>query len=228
LTISRRAELVLPYVVERKRSDDLAHSIKDGRFHEQKFRLRKTGLQAVYLLEDHGRGDWGLAEGALQQAMANTQMTDGFMVQETNGIKDTCGYLTHMTRLLKRTYEGKRVSSCTTQEWPTYKERGIGNEMFLMIFSDFNDFSVKAKNWTVQEMFARHLMRLRGLSVDRAYAIVQKYPTLTHLIRAYQNCKTEKEGELLLSLIFFGNSGRTIGPAVSRTIYHLYNDKKLT
>lgn len=29
-------ELVLPYVVERKRMDDLASSIKDGRFHEQK------------------------------------------------------------------------------------------------------------------------------------------------------------------------------------------------
>lgn len=29
-------ELVLPYLVERKRADDLAKSIKDGRFHEQK------------------------------------------------------------------------------------------------------------------------------------------------------------------------------------------------
>ena len=29
-------ELVLPYIVERKRMDDLAQSIKDGRFHEQK------------------------------------------------------------------------------------------------------------------------------------------------------------------------------------------------
>lgn len=29
-------ELTLPYVVERKRMDDLGGSIKDGRFHEQK------------------------------------------------------------------------------------------------------------------------------------------------------------------------------------------------
>jgi crossover junction endonuclease MUS81 len=29
-------ELVLPYIVERKRMDDLAKSIRDGRFHEQK------------------------------------------------------------------------------------------------------------------------------------------------------------------------------------------------
>lgn len=32
-------ELVLPYIVERKRMDDLASSIKDGRFHEQKVSL---------------------------------------------------------------------------------------------------------------------------------------------------------------------------------------------
>jgi crossover junction endonuclease MUS81 len=29
-------ELVLPYIVERKRIDDLSSSIKDGRYHEQK------------------------------------------------------------------------------------------------------------------------------------------------------------------------------------------------
>lgn len=29
-------ELLLPYIIERKRMDDLGSSIKDGRFHEQK------------------------------------------------------------------------------------------------------------------------------------------------------------------------------------------------
>lgn len=29
-------ELVLPYIIERKRMDDLSASIVDGRFHEQK------------------------------------------------------------------------------------------------------------------------------------------------------------------------------------------------
>lgn len=33
---TRKDELVLPYIVERKRMDDLSASIKDGRFHEQK------------------------------------------------------------------------------------------------------------------------------------------------------------------------------------------------
>jgi len=33
---SKEDELVLPYIVERKRMDDLGGSIKDGRFREQK------------------------------------------------------------------------------------------------------------------------------------------------------------------------------------------------
>lgn len=33
---SEGKELLLPYIVERKRMDDLSKSIRDGRFHEQK------------------------------------------------------------------------------------------------------------------------------------------------------------------------------------------------
>lgn len=36
---ANKKELVLPYIVERKRMDDCAKSITDGRFHEQKVRL---------------------------------------------------------------------------------------------------------------------------------------------------------------------------------------------
>lgn len=77
-------------------------------------------------------------------------------------------------------------------------------------------------------MFARHLMRLRGLSVERAYAIVLKYPTITALVRAYSDCSTDKERELLIGSIYFGNSGRTIGPSISRTLFKLYNSQTLS
>uniref|UniRef100_A0A182S9Q6 Crossover junction endonuclease MUS81 n=1 Tax=Anopheles maculatus TaxID=74869 RepID=A0A182S9Q6_9DIPT len=46
-------EFLLPYVLERKRIDDLASSIKDGRFHEQKFRLKQCGLPNVIYLVEH-------------------------------------------------------------------------------------------------------------------------------------------------------------------------------
>ena len=42
-------EVTLDYIVERKRLDDLIGSIKDGRFHEQKFRLKRSGIKNVIL-----------------------------------------------------------------------------------------------------------------------------------------------------------------------------------
>lgn len=76
-------------------------------------------------------------------------------------------------------------------------------------------------------MFARHLMRLRGLSVERAFAIIQKYPTFQSLLMAYKDCNSDKEREGLLSGIYYGTSGRTIGPSISRNLSRLYNYPRL-
>lgn len=105
LTMESQPELVLPYVIERKRKDDLAHSIRDGRYHEQKYRLARTGLNTIYLVEAYGQGNWGLRDGAIEQALANTQIKAGFRVVETNSLKHTCAYITLQTRLLKQRYE---------------------------------------------------------------------------------------------------------------------------
>nr|XP_020514334.1 crossover junction endonuclease MUS81 [Labrus bergylta] len=67
-------ELVLDYIIERKRMDDLCGSIIDGRFREQKFRLKRCGLRRpVYLVEECGKAasHLSLPESTLQQAIVN-------------------------------------------------------------------------------------------------------------------------------------------------------------
>lgn len=45
---------VLDYVVERKKADDLAASIIDGRYKEQKYRLKNSGAShVIYLYEGY-------------------------------------------------------------------------------------------------------------------------------------------------------------------------------
>ena len=45
-------EYVLDFIVERKTADDLAASIMDGRYDEQKFRLKSCGINnVIYLVE---------------------------------------------------------------------------------------------------------------------------------------------------------------------------------
>ena len=59
------------WVAERKTTQDLAHSIKDGRWDEQKGRLAFSGLQIFYILEGDFKGVEGLPYGALVGAYTN-------------------------------------------------------------------------------------------------------------------------------------------------------------
>lgn len=54
-------ELLLPYIIERKRLDDLASSIKDGRFHEQKvLHFNYCGFVIGLLLNMHNQESFEL------------------------------------------------------------------------------------------------------------------------------------------------------------------------
>lgn len=100
-------ELVLPYIVERKRVDDFGSSIKDGRYHEQKFRLKQCGLQnLIYLVESYGQNNHtGLPLTTLQQAATNTLVQDGFCVKFTENLRATALYLSCMSGILNKTYK---------------------------------------------------------------------------------------------------------------------------
>ena len=50
--IPQFTDYVLDFIVERKTADDLAASIMDGRYEEQKFRLKNCGINnVIYLVE---------------------------------------------------------------------------------------------------------------------------------------------------------------------------------
>ena len=71
-------EVVLDYIVERKRLDDLISSVKDGRFHEQKFRLKRSGIKnVVYIVEEISMDADVLDKRAemVQSAIASTQFS---------------------------------------------------------------------------------------------------------------------------------------------------------
>ncbi|GFY55933.1 crossover junction endonuclease MUS81 [Trichonephila inaurata madagascariensis] len=185
-------ELVLDFIIERKRLDDLAHSIKDGRFREQKFRMKNSGLKnPIYLVENcSGAKYLGLPESTLEQAMINTQICDGFLVKKTQGIKESVSYLSIMTKMLRCKYQNLTLMSGSRE---AVQKKSLSSNIFLS-FKEFNCSSIKNKSLTVKEMFAKHLLQFFGLSVDRAAAIVDVF-------------KTPSEN---------------IGPALSKTLLEFY------
>ncbi|KAL9953048.1 hypothetical protein ACROYT_G040399 [Oculina patagonica] len=226
LSVPVARELVLDYIIERKRMDDLCGSIIDGRFREQKFRLRHCGLNhPIYLVEDFGSiQHMSLPESTLLQAIVNTQVVDGFFVKRTRDLKETVAYLTVMTRYLQRLYSNKTLASCPQGGLEQARSNSTnGNDkMYLMNFPDFNDSTVKNKVMTVSEVFAKQLMQLSGVSPDKAVAILEKYPTPKRLLDAYKAQDSVKERELLLSALKCGKNQRALGPSVSKLIYQLF------
>ncbi|XP_007942950.1 crossover junction endonuclease MUS81 [Orycteropus afer afer] len=224
---ARPGELVLDHIVERKRLDDLCSSIIDGRFHEQKFRLKRCGLgRRVYLVEEHGSAqNLSLPESTLLQAVTNTQVIDGFFVKRTADIKESAAYLALLTRGLQRQYQGYTLRS---RPWgtPENPEPGAGPSpnplCSLLTFSDFNAGAVKNKAQSVREVFARQLMQVRGMSGEKAAALVDRYSTPASLLAAYDACETPKEQEMMLSTIKCGRLQRNLGPALSKTLSQLY------
>lgn len=110
---TNKKEYALPYIVERKRLDDLSSSIKDGRFHEQKFRLKQCGIEnVIYLIENYTKGgkvQCGLPFPTLLQAAANTQIQSKFQVKFTENCDHTGLYLAVMSSFIENIFKVMKI-----------------------------------------------------------------------------------------------------------------------
>ena len=208
-------ELVLPYIVERKRTDDLRASIMDGRYKEQKQRLSKCGLsKKVYLVEELGGkfetskyGNYskqqegqpfhrGIDRDVLEQAISNTALNDGFSIKRTKTQGESMKYLAKFTNALIKKYTNSTTTlrSCliNSSAWNHSDsldnfDRSIRSIEYLPTFVEFNDFSRPDKPISVREIFCNMLLTVKGLSPGMAWAITEKYPTPYLLKKAYED-----------------------------------------
>ncbi|CAG2117387.1 unnamed protein product [Medioppia subpectinata] len=218
-----RRELIMDYVIERKRIDDLASSLKDRRWDEQKYRLINSGVRKPsYVIEYFGsqtkRGDFGgIKYETLDQAITNAEV-DGFAVKRCDSYDDTIRYLTLMTRYLESSFKDKSLYSCSREEMIN---KEVSNDHF-MSYNEFDRNANKITNFTVNEMFLKHLLQIKAISVVKAKVIVENYPTLQSLLDAFSIPETLKEKQNLLSSLKSGLMDRNFGPNLSKKIYNHY------
>lgn len=97
----------------------------------------------------------------------------------------------------------------------------------VLDYREFTANTTKMRNFRVRDMFVRQLLQLKTLSLDKALAIVGQYPTPSRLLRAYDACGDDAgAAERLLAPIRYGVAMKTIGPAISKVLYHLYNARQ--
>ncbi|KAI0140932.1 crossover junction endonuclease MUS81 [Hypoxylon sp. NC0597] len=199
-------EIVLDYIVERKRLDDLIGSVKDGRFHEQKFRLKRSGVKnVVYIVEEIAMDSDTLDRRAemVQSAIASTQMVNGFFVKKTQKMDDTIRYLTRMTMLLKKQYESNPLLVIPTEvltaqnylpllEHLRVKEPATGH---YISYPAFASLASKSDMMTLRDLYLKMLMCTRQVSGEKALEIQKRWKTPYEFVKAYENCGDGEVGK---------------------------------
>ncbi|XP_077536358.1 structure-specific endonuclease subunit MUS81-like [Haemaphysalis longicornis] len=204
-----RQEWVLGPLVERKRTDDLAKSIMDGRFHEQKVRLVASGVRPlVYLVEEAGgKGSHCIADSALEQGVLNTQVSEGFVVQRTRDPRDTACFLGIVTCHLQAKLAAATSPADLLEGRPTWEE--------------FNAGGLKSRGLQVREMLALSLLQVKGLSLDRVMPLVERYPTPARLFGAFDKAASDPRGRTA----FLKDCGIT-GKALHEKLWTLYGSSQ--
>ncbi|KAJ4996991.1 Crossover junction endonuclease MUS81 [Colletotrichum sp. SAR 10_66] len=233
-------EVVLDWIVERKRLDDLVGSVKDGRFHEQKFRLRKSGVKnVIYIIEEISMDSsyFQKVEEMIQSSIASTQVVNGYFLKKTQKMDDTIRYLTRMTFMLKKMYERKPLlviptTFLTAQNYLPLlqhlreKEPSTG---YYITYPAFASLASKSDMMTLRDIYLKMLMTTRGITGEKALEIQKKWKTPHDLIKAFEECGSGEQGtkrkrEMVISGLPNLVGRKKIPKAVSQRLAEVWGD----
>jgi ERCC4-type nuclease len=193
------------YIIERKTIMDLASSITDGRFREQKQRLLDsigTPDKIVYILEGNkNQKKFGsISKPIIDSSILNLIFRHKYKVIHTSNDVSTYESLLSLYKKLKM------------------KE--------LDKLPDTNLKIIKKSDAITNNMFAHMLSVIPGVSMNISKKITETYTTLPILINTYEKILDISEREKMLSTIQVTDK-RKLGVALSKKIYNsLYINKE--
>lgn len=234
-------EVVLDHIVERKRLDDLIASIRDGRFNEQKFRLRRSGVENVTFIVEEISMDstvFQRVEEAVKSAMAQIQVVNGYFLKRTQKMDETITYLARMTKMLKATYELRTLNVIparvlTAQNYlpllQHLRERDPQGGYYIS-YPAFASLASKSDMLTLRDVFLKMLMTTKGVTADRAVEIQKRWKTPYDFVKAFEACGPTEAGrkrkrELVTKELDYVVAPRTkIGKALGERIAEIWGD----
>ncbi|ROV90829.1 hypothetical protein VSDG_07984 [Cytospora chrysosperma] len=234
-------EVVLDYILERKRLDDLIGSIKDGRFREQKFRLKRSGVKHVtYLIEEISldQSHYSKYEEAVQSAIASTQVVDGFTVKRTQKMDDSIRYLARMTEMLKKRYESQPLRVIPTKVITAQNYRPLLKHLretqpganYYISYPAFASLVSKSDMLTLRDVFLKMLMCTRGVTGEKAIQVQNIWKTPYDFVKAFEQCGSgeasrKRRQELVASVLGdHAVKSRQIGKALSAKIAEVWGE----
>jgi crossover junction endonuclease MUS81 len=190
---------------ERKSFADLAASIKDNRFREQKTRILSVypADRVTYIVEgapsfkamraaaNNNTSFHGMLPSAFMSALISLQLRDGFNLVYTDSVEDTAAYLREVVQRLAKSPE-KVVNAVSGSQGGG----GSGNAEDYV--STLKTKTKKSANITPDVCYILQLAQIPGLSAKIAKDIAKVYPTMFALLTALS---AEEKPQRLLSSI---------------------------
>ncbi len=185
-------------IIERKKTSDLASSIKDGRYKEQSFRLDGHDLHnhnIMYLVEGN-LNSTRMDKTTLMSCIFSLNHYQGFSVWKTNNINETGEFLANSAKYMEKT---KKDCFYHLGIETNNQEKGASTDYVNVIKS------CKKENVTPENIGEIMLCQIPGVGSAAAIAIIKHFKSIVNLIADLQ-----EHGESCLKQIEVGSvSGKT-------------------
>ena len=198
-------------IIERKTLEDLAASIRDGRYAEQSFRLNECNMHnhnIIYAIEGDLRkykssvySKNKIDKNALLSAMTSIHYYKGFSVMRTQNVQETAEWIIHTADKIARESKKKAYYMITdtiitntiitdtipipiTDAITNNKNEEEKEEPYSIVVVNKR---VKKDNVTPQNIGEIMLAQIPGISSLAAIAIMKKFGTMQRLIEAIKD-----------------------------------------
>lgn len=197
-------------LIERKTVSDLIASIKDGRYKEQKIRLKNCGInpnKIMYIIEGPQLSLWDLSDKIVIGCITSTMIRDDLKVFRTINVTETMHFLERIyTRLIDNPNNILPVNDDKT-----------------IHVNYANTLKVRKKeNLTPQVCNIIQLSQIPNVSQNMASAILDKYGSIFNLCKAYTEVDDVKQRETMVSEIKYdvaNGKQRRVGLVASSRLY---------
>jgi len=200
---------VLDCIAERKTIPDLASSIVDGRYLEQKSRLQAADVRStLYIIEgEHivlSAQQKAITAQHIKTCMASIVVDFGMNVLRTRGMDHTISCLQHLHRQVEKRFERRNPETATYQP-----------------FQQFQTMYGKKAAATNRQLFGHMLRQISGCSVPTALALMNEYGTTARFIQELRKLGADRAQHVIANMIKDGTSQR-IGPALAKKLVKIF------
>ena len=188
-------------IIERKSLNDLASSIKDGRYKEQSFRLNNYNIHnhnIIYLIEgdwnDYNRGKFNksINQHTLTSSIISINYYKGFSIYRTQTISETASYIVYFAdKLMRENTKKIGYYSNVIDNASTILNDNMGSNVNKPTDSYSHAIKkVKKDNITIDNIGEIILSQIPNVSSQSAVSIMNKFKTIKHLINQLEKDDT--------------------------------------